>query len=348
MHRFSAKWYLKDVVHDKPLTVFSTFCGGGGSSMGYKRAGLEVLGGIDIDGMMVEHYNVNLRPKYLYYQDIRDFNTRTDLPEELYHLDILDGSPPCSPFSMVGARENLWGQERKFAEGQSEQTLDDLFFEYLNTVDKLRPKIAIAENVEGLLKGKAKGYVSEIIEIFHNMGYEVQIFNLNAAAFDVPQSRQRVFFIANRMGYAPLKLEMISPEPYTFGDVRSATGNPVNPDTKKAFYMNHFVMGDKDMRSAYRRYHNDPKAGKYFSNLYFYDHEPADTITNKGSYFRVCDMTECSAQDYINIATFPQDYEIIKPSVTKVKQITSMSVPPNLIANIATEIWNQWFDFPDF
>lgn len=73
--------------------------------MGYKLAGFQHLGGVEIDPKMAKIYQTNHTPTYFYLEDIRDFNLRTDLPEELYDLDILDGSPPCSAFSMSGKRE---------------------------------------------------------------------------------------------------------------------------------------------------------------------------------------------------------------------------------------------------
>lgn len=109
------KWSMKE---DYPATknglkVFSCFaCGGGGSTMGYKLAGCEVLGCNEIDPRMNKVYVANHKPKYNYLMDIRDFNKLDDLPEELFHLDILDGSPPCSTFSMAGQREEAWGVEK--------------------------------------------------------------------------------------------------------------------------------------------------------------------------------------------------------------------------------------------
>jgi DNA (cytosine-5)-methyltransferase 1 len=65
---------------------------------------------------MADLYIKNHYPKYFYYEDIREFNQRNDLPDELYDLDILDGSPPCSTFSMSGNREADWGKEKVFKE----------------------------------------------------------------------------------------------------------------------------------------------------------------------------------------------------------------------------------------
>lgn len=176
MNRFSWDWSLSEIKQDKPVTVFSTFSCGGGSTMGYKRAGFQVLGNVEIDPKINAMYVKNHHPKFNYCMDLRDFNALDALPEELYALDILDGSPPCSTFSVAGKREAGWGIEKQFREGQKMQRLDDLFFVFLDTVEKLKPKIVVAENVVGLVSGNAKGYVNEIIKRFKELGYSVQLF----------------------------------------------------------------------------------------------------------------------------------------------------------------------------
>ena len=69
--------------------------------MGYKIAGYDVIGCNEIDPRMMKCYETNHHPQYSYLEDIRDLVKRNNLPEELYHLDILDGSPPCSTFSAI-------------------------------------------------------------------------------------------------------------------------------------------------------------------------------------------------------------------------------------------------------
>src|SRR5690606_26513037 len=96
-------------------------------------------------------------------------------------------------------REKKWGTASKFREGQAVQNLDDLFFEFIDVVKKLQPKVVVAENVKGLLIGNAKGYVKQIFKKFNEAGYSVQLFLLNAAFMGVPQKRERTFFIANRL-----------------------------------------------------------------------------------------------------------------------------------------------------
>ena len=121
MNRFDWNWSLSEIKQDKPVTVFSTFSCGGGSSMGYKRAGFQVLGNVEIDPAVNAVYRKNNHPKYSYEMDLREFNGKNDLPEELFHLDILDGSPPCTSFSSAGKRDETWGKEKKFREGQKKQ-----------------------------------------------------------------------------------------------------------------------------------------------------------------------------------------------------------------------------------
>ena len=202
-HKFPYKWTLKDAVFTKDKgKVFSCFACGGGSTMGYKLAGFDVLGCNEIDPKMMEAYRVNHNPKYAYLEPIQEFKNRKDLPDELYNLDILDGSPPCSSFSMAGNRENDWGKEKKFKEGQVKQVLDTLFFDFIDLAQELQPKIVIAENVKGLLFGAAKDYVRRIYKAFDQAGYYCQHFLLNASKMGVPQRRERVFFICLRKDLA--------------------------------------------------------------------------------------------------------------------------------------------------
>lgn len=175
--------------------------------MGYKLAGLDVIAANDIDPEMAYHYKLNHDPKHYFLCPIRDLLSK-ELPEELYNLDILDGSPPCSSFSTAGNREKDWGKKKHFREGQASQVLDDLFFDYLDLVAHLKPKVAISENVKGIIKGNAKGYCKLIFKRFREIGYEPSLTLLNAADCGVPQRRERVFFTALRNDIKKPKLSI--------------------------------------------------------------------------------------------------------------------------------------------
>lgn len=336
MNRFSWKWNLSELKPDKDVKVFTTFSCGGGSSMGYKRAGFQVLGNVEIDPKINAMYCKNNHPKYNFCMDLREFNKLEDLPEELYHLDILDGSPPCTTFSTAGKREETWGKKKKFREGQAEQTLDDLFFVFLDTVEKLKPKIVIAENVVGMIKGNAKGYVNMIVKRFHDFGYKVQIFQLNSAFMDVPQARHRIFFVANNQEYGKLRLDF-KYDSIPFGKVRSEKGKPFTSDKSTMKMLLDNADGEILLRNVAARIAGDKS--RYFTALVLYDNLVCPTITSGGTISRFCDKTQCTDEDFINVQSFPQDYDFCGNSV---QYVCGMSVPPNMMANIAMEVYDQW------
>lgn len=174
--------------------------------MGYKLAGFDVIGCNEIDHRMMFTYCKNHNPRFPFLEPIQTFKDKQDLPPELFNLDILDGSPPCSTFSMAGSREEAWGKMKKFREGQAEQVLDTLFFDFIQLAKRLQPKVVVAENVKGLLLGSAKEYMTNIYRGFDDAGYYVNHYLLDAQTMGVPQRRQRVFFVCLRkdlVGFVP-------------------------------------------------------------------------------------------------------------------------------------------------
>ena len=144
MHKYDYRWTLKDADFTKDKgKVFSCFACGGGSTMGYKLAGFDVIGCNEIDHRMMYTYCQNHNPRFPFLEPIQTFKEKNDLPPELFNLDILDGSPPCSTFSIAGSREDAWGKMKHFREGQAEQVLDTLFFDFIDLAKKLQPKVLL-------------------------------------------------------------------------------------------------------------------------------------------------------------------------------------------------------------
>lgn len=108
-------WSLSDLknVEKNNLKVFSCFSCGGGSTMGYKMAGYDVIGNVEIDPEMMEIYKNNHNPKYSFLMGVQQFKhiPNKELPEELFNIDILDGSPPCSVFFLQLEKENRNGAQ---------------------------------------------------------------------------------------------------------------------------------------------------------------------------------------------------------------------------------------------
>ena len=303
--------------------------------MGYKLAGFNHLGGVEIDPKIAEVYKINHSPKYLFNEDIREFLTRERYPNELYNLDILDGSPPCSSFSMAGNREKDWSKKKVFKEGQAKQRLDDLFFNYVELAKKLQPKVVIAENVKGLLQGNAKGYVIRIKKEFENAGYKVQLFLLNAASMGVPQKRERVFFICHRKDLKFPKLTLnFNERAIPFKEIEDKYDKKVKL-IPCLFKLYDFV----GQGEAFSKYH--PK-GHHFNSNKSDPNKVLPTITadEKGTvhyrFKRVLNSKELSLA-----SSFPLDYNFLK---VKPKYLIGMSVPPVMTANISNEVCKQWFN----
>ena len=347
-HNFPYKWTLKDAVFTKDKgKVFSCFACGGGSTMGYKLAGFDVLGCNEIDPKMIEAYKANHNPKYAYLEPIQTFKLRADLPDELYNLDILDGSPPCSSFSMAGNREKDWGKEKVFREGQAEQILDNLFFDFIDLAKKLQPKVVIAENVKGLLLGNAKEYVRRIYREFDLAGYYCQHWLLDASKMGVPQRRERVFFIAMRKDLAEpflynadmftivpkLELEFKEPE-ITYKEVRESEVR--ESEVREIFASLWRLCKPGDSFSTVH-----PK-GHYFGETKMHPDKVACTIiaNQNGSYLwdyeHLRTLTEL---EMCRIGTYPTDYNWV---TNKPKYLIGMSVPPVMTAQIAKQVYEQW------
>ena len=332
------KWTMtNDYPEKNGLKVFSCFACGGGSTMGYKLCGCEVLGCNEIDPRMNKVYVANHNPKYNYLEDIRDFNKREDLPEELYNLDILDGSPPCSTFSMAGQREEAWGVEKKFREGQKSQTLDDLLFVFIDTVAKLQPKVAIMENVEGLVLGNAWKYVQNIYKKFHEIGYKVKHWLLKGETMGVPQTRHRVFFVATRL---PFNLDCIDMyfnyAPVTYGEIKEDEGRTISKDTQTYKYLTTYGT-HKDLRlcDIFERIGEKPRC---FGTKIAWEENVLQTITAKLDYIRGEEKSTISLKDIIHAQTFPEDYKFEEYNWGSVAYFCGMSVPPIMIKRLVTRL----------
>lgn len=340
-HRFSYRWNLSDGYPAKGIKpngckVFGTFVSGGGSTMGYKLSGYEHLGGVEIDPQVAEAYKANHNPKYLFVEDIRAFNRRSDLPDELYNLDLLDGSPPCSTFSMAGSREKAWGKEKVFREGQAEQTLDDLVFVYCETIAKLKPKVFLLENVKGIIQGNAKWYSKEIVRRLNAIGYEVQVFCLNAASMGVPQKRERVFFIGHRKDLVLPKLKM------EFDEAAIVAGDIAKPLS----VIPNALIGtslSKDRWSKIKQGENFGKVanGSSFSHERVNMRAVFNTIDTSAKHkkYHGEQFRKFTTAEYKQFGSYPLDYnfQIIEP-----EYLIGMSVPPVMMAQIANQIWEQW------
>lgn len=321
------EWSFKDYPAKKNgLKVFTTFSCGGGSSMGYKLAGYDVIAANDIDVQMKQVYKANHNPKYYLLGGVKDLLNQ-ELPQDLYDIDLLDGSPPCSVFSMVGAREKGWGKDKMFREGQSKQVLDDLFFDFIALVDKIEPKLVIAENVEGMLFHHAKWYTREVHRRMNEIGYTGQVFLLNGATMGLPQQRKRVFFIYHRNDLKLPKLTLsFNKTPIMYKDIRQDSGTKLENTT-----------------DLYKQYWQNAKrkesVGKFKQVKKVAMYQVPYTLTAGQIYFDALQPRKLYLEELLKISSFPRDYNFLK---IKPNYLMGMSVPPLMMYEVANEVYKQW------
>jgi DNA (cytosine-5)-methyltransferase 1 len=345
MHKFPYEWNLSETTFTKDkFTVFSCFACCGGSTMGYKLAGGNVLGCVEIDPRMNEIYNLNHNPKYSFIQDIREFVKRDDIPEELYNLDILDGSPPCSSFSMNGNRDKDWGKEKVFSEGQAKQVLDTLFFDFIDLAKKLQPKIVVAENVKGLILGKAMKYVDRIYKEFDEAGYYCQHFLLDGSKMGLPQKRERVFFICVRKDLGEQFLEYKGLE--LLPRIQMEFNEPIIPFKDIS---EDDVFPDKELPPSIRDIYpsvepgsgfdkSELSNGNFFSYKKLHPDKPCNTLTSGKSCYHHFIPRTMTDKEFILASSFPLDFNFGK---VKPDYACGMSVPPVMMANVATNVYEQ-------
>jgi|CXWL01.1.fsa_nt_gi DNA (cytosine-5)-methyltransferase 1 len=197
------------------LKVASTFSGAGGSCLGYRLAGYTVVWANEFEPNAQATYALNAPSTILDPRDIR-----TILPEEILavtglergELDLFDGSPPCQSFSTAGKKQKGWGKSIAHGDGTTQRS-DNLFAEYVRLVDGLQPRVFVAENVTGMVKGVSKGAFLRTLADLKACGYKVAAAVVNAQWLGVPQARQRVIFLGVRNDLAALGFAPVYPTP---------------------------------------------------------------------------------------------------------------------------------------
>ena len=174
----------------KAVRGVSLFSGIGGLSLGFRQAGIEISGFVEIDDGLAKIYSENFPDVPRLGDDITklELSVVHERIKQIGGVDVVVGGPPCQGFSLSGKRD-----------------IDDprnyLFNEYIKVLDIARPKIAVVENVRLLTSMKSKSgelVKNEIVKAFERSGYKVKIIEVNAVRYGVPQHRERVFFVAVR------------------------------------------------------------------------------------------------------------------------------------------------------
>jgi DNA (cytosine-5)-methyltransferase 1 len=246
---------------------------------------------------------------------------------------------------MAGSREKAWGKKKHFREGQASQVLSDLFFDYLDLVERLKPKVAIAENVKGMILGNAKGYTKLVMDRFREIGYRPQLFLLNAADCGVPQRRERVFFCALRNDIAKLLLKLAPKHRWisageATGDLRILTADEKKDSepTKgsKELYAGTF-LGESIANECLRI----KGKGNFFTTTRLHPDRPSHTITSEENVaYHWAECRKLTFREVKRLGSFPDDYHAKTDKIGK--YMIGMSVPPKMTEQVARAVIDQW------
>lgn len=171
---------------ERPVAI-DLFCGAGGLSHGLEQAGFRVALGLDFDKHALATFSANHDGKAL-LADVREVSGKDILKAAgVEKIDLLAGGPSCQGFSTHGKR--LVDDPRNF-----------LYKEFLRLVEELQPSTVLMENVKGLVISGKGAFKRQVIESFESLAYQVDGRLLLAADYGVPQRRERVIFLASRLG----------------------------------------------------------------------------------------------------------------------------------------------------
>ena len=189
------------------MNVIDLFAGCGGLSLGFEMAGFDIPLAVEKDEWASETYKFNHPNTKVLTEDITKVIDLSSLGLDNIQIDGIIGGPPCQGFSLSGDRD-------------PNDPRNSLFMDFVRFVRYYKPKFFVMENVIGILSMRTKSnkLVKDlIIEEYQNAGYNLEIKQLNAAEFGVPQSRVRVFFLGIRKDLE-FNADKIAPTPFLFGD----------------------------------------------------------------------------------------------------------------------------------
>jgi DNA (cytosine-5)-methyltransferase 1 len=342
------------------MKIIDLFSGVGGLSQGFEWNGFEPVVAIDFWDDAIKTYNHNRKDKVGISMDVTQFNDEL-LPNILkeHKIDGIIGGPPCQGFStarLSNATEKI---------GKINDSRNHLYLEFFRTVNIVRPKFFLIENVRGLVSANKGAFVTDIIERFGEIGYNVSYKILNASDYGVPQNRQRVFFVGLLDGKFefPEKLDYkVSTKEAIKDLIQSNEDNVQKYSTpSKNEYQKLMRNGKKTIKNHEVTIHNEqttnvismvPNGGNIKSlppeywNIRKYNKAfqrmnselPSNTIdTGHRNYFHYKANRIPTARESARIQSFPDSFEFLGTKGSQYKQVGN-AVPPLLAKVLAEKI----------
>lgn len=289
------------------------FCGAGIGAYGIKKAGYNIVFGVDNDKSAVDTYNLNIG-NHAICADIRNISGK-DIPEH----DLMIATPVCKPFSVCGARrltkDALYG---------------DLLTETIRLFSECRPKALFFENVAGIVMGNSKPIFLDFVNELNSFGYKSYWSLVNCFDLGVPQERIRLFLVSIRND---IPYEFIPPKELTFGkkvqrdafyDLKDKTICDIkNHNTD---YVKHF---DNEMVVKHRQRKWDEPAFTVLSDANSQQYYPEPTIFDWRDFENM--PRRLSVREHLRLQTVGDDF-YFPDNVTLNEQYNRCSGVPSLVA----------------
>lgn len=336
--------------------LLDLFCGAGGLSLGFERAGFKVVKALDIDPYSVQTYNINRGQSVAEVRNIIDVDN--DYLNNLGPIDGMIGGPPCQGFSTAGQR--IIDDDR-----------NKLYREYFRVLEHVRPNFFVIENVTGLLTF-AKGAVkNDIIKRAEYLGYKIFYKTLDTSEYGIPQVRLRVIFIGIKEtlcresdfefpkgGMAPISIiDAIGdlPSLEKGEDNKSYVHEPKTPyqrmirDNMKELHNHDLSKHTEDTKRIISKIpeggsimsipESEREGRNYHALLRKMDRSKPSLCIDTGhrTYFHYEEKRIPSTREVARLQSFPDSYIITGPRNDQQRQVGN-AVPPILAETIATSI----------
>lgn len=337
----------------KSKKIIDLFCGAGGLSLGFEKAGFEIEFAIDMWEDAIDTYNQNHINKVARCQDIHEL-TNEYLKSLKGKITGVIGGPPCQGYSTVGTRD-------------VNDPRNHLYLEYCRVVENVEPEFFVIENVRGLLTLGKGAFKDDIITRFSNLGYNVTYRLVNASDYGVPQNRYRVFFVGiknkdfvfpEKFDYKVSSSEAISDLPslenfdlfsdYYISDpqnsyqkmMRENSTGLLNHEPTKHSEQTKKIIGmipdGGKISDLPEEYWNIRKYNKAFQRMN--SQLPSNTIdTGHRNYFHYAENRVPSVRESARLQSFPDDFIFTGSKTSQYKQVGN-AVPPLLAKVIAEAI----------
>jgi len=310
-------------------------------------------------------------------------------------LDLLDGSPPCSAFSLAGKRNKGWvgyvedtressidletGEVvqtgelkkkdgiKKYSEDKIQESIEDLFLEYIRIAKGIQPKVIVAENVKGITFGESKKKLLEFINDFERIGYEVSYQVMNAADFGTPQARERTIFIcvrkdvALKIGLNFMNINGIFPSKTVSKHVSMKEAfEDIENDSEEIKMLLDYVEGsfqkkflsflpfnpEKPLKPSDKQFHEFNPKGSCFNMIRPAPNLPSPTLTQQGQkkglsgVFHYAENRKPTIVEFKRLMGMPEDFILTGDFDQQAERLGRM-VAPKMMTAIANSIYKN-------